>query len=116
MAIGNLHYYRYGLQYKHLTDEEILDYVPTYYFHKNIEKHHEGIDTIKFGDKWTQAILFEERNIPTAKVVCVVKNNICTNLMQDKVLDLKSSLQSTWQKKGNKLFLNRQEIVEAQVS
>ena len=88
--LGTFHYYRYGLQYKHLTDEEILDYVPTYYFHKNIEKHHEGIDTIKFGDKWTQAILFEERNIPTAKVVCVVKNNICTNLMQDKVLDLKS--------------------------
>lgn len=102
--LGTFHYYRYGLQYKHLTDEEILDYVPTYYFHKNIEKHHEGIDTIKFGDKWTQAILFEERNIPTAKVVCVVKNNICTNLMQDKVLDLKSVITEYLAKKGNKLF------------
>lgn len=102
--LGTFHYYRYGLQYKHLTDDEILDYVPTYYFHKNIEKHHKGIDTIKYGDKLTQAILFEERNIPTAKVVAVVKNGRCTNLMQNKEINLNTVIAECLGKKGNKLF------------
>lgn len=102
--IGTFHYYRYGLQYKHLTDDEILDYVPTYYFHKNIEKHHYGFDTIKYGDKLTQAILFEERNIPTAKVVAVVKNGKCTDLMQSKEQNLMSVIAECLNKEGNKLF------------
>lgn len=86
--IGTFHYYRYGLQYKHLSDEQLLDYVPTYYFHKNIEKHHQGIDTVKYGDKLTQALLFEERGIPTAKVIAVIKNKRCTNLFGTTTIDL----------------------------
>lgn len=102
--IGTFHYYRYGLQYKNLSDEQILDYVPTYYFHKNIEKHHAGIDTIKYGDKLTQAVLFEERRIPTAKVIAVVKNNKCTDLMQTINLSLDEVIDKALSKKGNKLF------------
>lgn len=102
--IGTFHYYRYGLQYKHLSNEEILDYVPTYYFHKNIEKHHKGIDTIKYGDKLNQAILFDERNIPTARVVAIVKNKKCFGFKQDKELDLNSIIIDCLRKEGNKLF------------
>lgn len=102
--LGTFHYYRYGLQYKHLTEDEILDYVPTYYFHKNIEKHHHGIDTIKYGDKLTQAILFEERGIPTAKVLAVFKNNKCTNLRQDREIDLLSLITTSLAKDNAKLF------------
>ena len=102
--LGTFHYYRYGLQYKHLTDEELLDYVPTYYFHRNIEKHHLGIDTIKYGDKLTQAILFEERDIPTAKVLAIVKNARCTNLKQDEDIDLPSLIATSLSKSNAKLF------------
>ena len=102
--IGTFHYYRYGLQYKQLTDEQLLDYVPTYYFHKNIEKHHKGIDTIKFGDKLSQAILFEERNIPTAKVIAVVKNGVCMNLTRAKSIDLVDLINDKLSSETNKLF------------
>lgn len=102
--IGTFHYYRYGLQYKQLTDEQLLDYVPTYYFHKNIERHHRGIDTIKYGDKLTQALLFEERDIPTAKVIAVVKNGKCVDLYGEKQLDIKKIIDDCLSNPSNKLF------------
>lgn len=102
--IGTFHYYRYGLQYKQLTDEQLLDYTPTYYFHKNIERHHRGIDTIKYGDKLSQAKLFEERNIPTASVVAVVKNGKCTDLNETVTFDLVKLINEKLEKDTNKLF------------
>ena len=102
--IGTFHYYRYGLQYKQLTDEQLLDYVPTFYFHRNIERHHNGIDTIRFGDKLTQAKLFEERNIPTAKVIAVVKRGICFDLHEASILDLDNLINEKLSKPTNKLF------------
>jgi hypothetical protein len=102
--LGTFHYYRYGLQYRQLTDEQLLDYVPTYYFHKNIERHHQGIDTVKWGDKLVQARLFEERNIPTAKVIAVVKNGICWDLYEQKRLDIKQIINDCLSDASNKLF------------
>lgn len=102
--LGTFHYYRYGLQYKTLTDEQLLDYVPTYYFHKNIERHHKGIDTIKYGDKLTQAILFEERNIPTAKVIGVLKKRICYDLYGNTQIDLTQLINEKLLCTSNKLF------------
>lgn len=101
---GTFHYFRYGLQYKHLTDDEILDYVPTYFFHKYIEKEQEGIDIPKYRDKLTQAILFEERTIPTAKVVGVLQNNICKDLVSCQEIDLQTILESKLKETGAKLF------------
>ena len=103
--IGTFHYYRYGLQYKHLSDEEILDYVPTYYFHKNIEHHHAGIDTVKYGDKLMQAMLFEERHIPTAKVVAIFKNNKWCDINDGSNVDFESIVDQLLAVPNNKLFV-----------
>lgn len=102
--LGTFHYYRYGLQYKHLTDEEILDYVPTFYFHKNIERKHQGIDTIKYGDKLTQAKLFEERGIPSAKVIAIYRGGRCTNIDETATIDLQKLVTDALYGKNNKLF------------
>lgn len=102
--IGTFHYYRYGLQYKQLEDEQLLDYVPTYYFHKNIENNHKGIDTIKYGDKLSQAILFEERDIPTAKVIAVVRNGVCVDLRGEKSINLIQLIEDKLYNETHKLF------------
>lgn len=70
---GTFHYWRYGLPYLSLNDAEILDYVPTFYHHKKLEKDHAGIDTVYYGDKLNQALLFQERDIPTGDVVAFNK-------------------------------------------
>lgn len=101
---GTFHYYRYGLQYKKLTTDQLLDYVPTYYFHKNIETQHRGIDTIKFGDKLTQARLFAERGIPTAPVIAVYKNRECHTFTTNEYLDLQAFVKDKLRDKTNKLF------------
>lgn len=102
--IGTFHYYRYGLQYKQLSDEQILDYVPTYYFHKNIELNHDGVDTILYGDKLTQALLFEERNIPTAKVIAVINKGQCMDLSGKSAINLTKIVQEKLVNSTNKLF------------
>lgn len=66
---GVFHYYRYGLPYLSLSDDEILDYVPKYYHHKKLERDHTGIDTVFYGDKYNQAMLFKERSIPSGETV-----------------------------------------------
>ena len=102
--IGTFHYYRYGLQYKQLSEEQLLDYVPTFYFHKSIEHHHKGVDTILYGDKLTQALLFEERNIPTAQVIAVVKKGECLDLLGKINVDLAQIVREKLVNTTNKLF------------
>lgn len=104
-SIGTFHYYRYGLQYKKLTDEQLLDYVPTYYFHKNIEAHHEGIDTIKYGDKLTQARLFEERGIPTARVIAIYRDCAWKDVSETLSIDFNSLVTNKLSQPTNKLFI-----------
>jgi len=102
--IGTFHYYRYGLQYKNLSEEQLLDYVPTYYFHKNIEKHHRGIDTIKFGDKLVQAKLFYERQISTAETLAVIKESCCYEFTSNKIISLWDLIIEQLNCNDNKLF------------
>ncbi len=100
---GLFHYYRYGLQFKKLNDEELLNYVPTYYHHKNLERKHANIDTIKYGNKLTQAYLFKELNIPSPKVVGVYKNNKCVDL-DNNLVSLNNVVNLHLINEKNKLF------------
>lgn len=102
--IGAFHYYRYGLQYKQLTDEQLLDYVPTYYFHKNIERNHVGIDTIMYGDKLTQALIFEERHICSPEVIAVYRLGKWENLNGTASVDIEKLIADKLFDSKNKLF------------
>lgn len=77
---GLFHYYRYGLQFKRLNDEELINYVPTYYHHKSLERKHSNIDTIKYGNKLIQSYLFNELDIPSPNVIGIYKKNKCVDL------------------------------------
>lgn len=100
---GLFHYYRYGLQFKKLNDEELLNYVPTYYHHKSIERNHSNIDTIKYGDKLVQAHLFKERNIPSPNLIGIYKKGKCIDLNNNPIL-LEDIINSYLINKENKLF------------
>lgn len=102
--LGAFHYYRYGLQYKSLTTQQLLDYVPTYYFHKNIEKHHQNIDTIKYGDKLVQAELFESRKIPTANTIMVWNGSRCYDIISNEDLNPWEVIETRLKNTENKLF------------
>ena len=101
---GTFHYYRYGLPYLPLRDEELLDYVPTFYHHKRLEKDHAGIDTVFYGDKFTQAVLFKDRNIPTAEVVAYNKGNQWFGFADNQETDIISLIEGAFQKENEKLF------------
>lgn len=102
--IGTFHYYRYGLQYKNLTSEQLLDYVPTYYFHKNIEDYHNGIDTIKYGDKLVQANIFAEREIPTANTIAIYDGKRCYDIVTNNDLNGWDIIITYLGNSNNKLF------------
>lgn len=100
---GTFHYWRYGLPYLVLSDEEILDYVPTYYHHKKLEKDHAGIDTVCCGDKLNQALLFQERDIPTGEVVAFNKGKKWFDFSNNREIDVVSVIEGCL--KEGKLFL-----------
>lgn len=101
---GTFHYYRYGLPYLSLSDEELLDYVPTFYHHKRLEKDHTGIDTVEYGDKLTQALLFRDRSIPTAEVVAFNKGKQWFNFLDEKGIDIIATVERLLQEGNEKLF------------
>lgn len=84
---GSFTYKRYGLAYKNLSIEQILDFVPNYYHHKKLEQDHNGIDTIKYSDKLIQCKLFLERNIPSAKTIGYCSSGELKDIGSDKQLD-----------------------------
>lgn len=100
---GSFHYWRYGLQYLSLSDEEILNYVPTYYHHKRLERDHAGIDTVYYGDKLNQALLFQERGIPTGDVVAFNKEKKWFNFSNQQEINIVSVIEGLL--KEGKLFL-----------
>jgi len=102
---GVFHYYRYGLPYAQLSDDELLDYVPTYYHHKKLERDHEGIDTVFFGDKLNQALLFQERNIPTGEVVAYNTGGGWLDYSSHQSVSVSSLIKKTLKESGEKLFL-----------
>ena len=85
---GSFAYYRYGLSYKVLTNEELLNYVPTYYHHKKLEKDHSGIDTIKYGDKLVQCRLFAERGIPCPTTIAYYQNGVWRDLNNNRQIEI----------------------------
>jgi len=101
---GTFHYYRYGLPYLSLNDEELLDYVPTFYHHKRLEKDHAGIDTVYYGDKLTQAMLFRDRCIPTAEVVAFNKGKQWFGFLNEKEIDIVTTIEQLLQEENEKLF------------
>lgn len=100
---GTFHYWRYGLPFLSLSDEEILDYAPTYYHHKRLERDHAGIDTVYYGDKLNQALLFQERNIPTGDVVAFNKGKKWFDFSNNQEIDVVSLIEGCL--KEGKLFL-----------
>lgn len=100
---GTFHYWRYGLPYLSLSDEEILDYVPTFYHHKKLEKDHAGIDTVFYGDKLNQALLFQKRGIPTGDVVAFNKEKRWFDFSNQQEFNIVSATEDLL--KEGKLFL-----------
>lgn len=102
---GTFHYWRYGLPYMQLSEEELLDYVPTFYHHKKLEKDHAGIDTVFYGDKLNQALLFKERDIPTGEVVAYNQGKKWYDFLNNHEIDIVSVIENTLQDGKGKLFL-----------
>jgi len=64
------HYYRYKLYLKKLSEAELLDYIPPYYYY-NIywESRHIGLDKSKYESKFFQHKLFEKYDIPAIEII-----------------------------------------------
>lgn len=76
-----LHYVRYGLFDKELSDEQLLDYIPPYYFYNYYtSKLSDSIDRTAYRNKQNQYRLFVERGIPTADTVAFIKNGSVTSV------------------------------------
>lgn len=70
-----LHYVRYGLFDKELSDEQLLDYIPPYYFYNYYTPPiYKNVDRRIFGDKLGQYRLFVERGIRTAESVALFES------------------------------------------
>lgn len=102
---GTFHYWRYGLPYVSLEVDKILDYVPTYYHHKKLERDHDGIDTEYYGNKLVQAFLFKERGIPTGDVVAYNKGKKWFNFSDAHEIDIVSTIENVLKETKEKLFL-----------
>ena len=102
---GRFVYDRYGLAYKQLSDEEIIDYVPTFYHHKKLEKDHAGIDTIKYSNKLIQAKLFKELNIPCADTIGVYTQNEWKTIDNRRIQDVKVIIDEYLTTPSDKLFI-----------
>ena len=102
---GTFHYWRYGLPYMQLSEEELLDYVPTFYHHKKLEKDHAGIDTVFYGDKLNQALLFKERDIPTGEVVAYYRGTKWFDFLNNNEIAIVSVIENSLQDGKGKLFL-----------
>lgn len=84
---GSFTYKRYGLAYKDLSLEQILDFVPNYYHHKKLEKDHDSIDTIRYSDKLIQCKLFIKRNIPSAQTIGYYSAGLLRDVETDQPID-----------------------------
>lgn len=96
-------YVRYGLFERQITDDEILDYIPTQLFYcKYLKESYRGIDTSVCGDKLIQYEILRKHNIPTPEVLFVIK---CGHLMNMKNEEVKFSSLSSIVNEGEKLFI-----------
>ena len=96
-------YVRYGLFERQITDEEILDYIPTQFFYcKYLKESYSNIDTSVCGDKLMQYEILRKHNIPTPVVHFVIKGG---HLMNMKNEDVNFSSLSSIVNEGEKLFI-----------
>lgn len=102
---GNFPYERYGLAYKTLTEEQLLDYVPTFYHHKKLERDHTGIDTVQFSEKLVQCKLFEERKIPTAETIAFIKYRKWFDLNTEEEINISQTILDYLSIPSNKLYI-----------
>lgn len=68
------HYYRYGLYEKNLTNDQLLDYIPPFYYY-NIywERRHTGVNRSLYESKLFQHQLFTKYSIPSIDNIAFVK-------------------------------------------
>lgn len=101
---GTYHYEKYGLAYKELDNEAILDYVPTYYHHIKLERDHKDVDIVHYGNKLNQAMLFAERGIPNAGILASIHNR-CWSDCNGNMLDCTSLIEQYFASHSGKLFI-----------
>lgn len=70
-------YIRYGLFGKQLSIDEILDYIPAFRFYNGyMEKQLKGVNESLYGNKLNLYYLFRKYNIPTPRVIALVKRGM----------------------------------------
>jgi hypothetical protein len=112
------HYYRYRLYEKKLSDDQLLDYIPPFYFYTiYLPNIYKDLDLTILEDKIVTHKFFIEKNIPTAKTVAFVQNQKIfdvngVQLSTDRFLKLIRSLEAekffikpTRGKGGNGIFI-----------
>ncbi len=98
-------YIRHKLFYENLNDEQLLDYIPAYFFSvKHHEIKHKGIDIDKWDSKFVQYKLFKNRNIPTPEICAIIKNNIIKNL-DDSLVDIDDIVRTNIINNNERLFI-----------
>jgi hypothetical protein len=102
---GDFVYERYGLAYKDLSIDEILDYAPTYFHHKKLEKDHSGIDTIRYSDKLVQARMFADLDIPCATSLAYFDGKVWKSVVTDSDIDVISVIDDYFMREGGKIFI-----------
>lgn len=80
-----LHYIRYQLYNKQLSEEELLDYIPPFY-HYNFynEQLYQHTNRSFYSNKINLYNIFSERDIPTPKILAIIHNH--------KIYDLKKNI------------------------
>ena len=67
------YYYHYELYNKNLSEDDLLDYVPPFYFaNAHQERYMRGLDIVKLSNKFEQYKIFHKYNIPTPKIEGII--------------------------------------------
>ena len=96
-------YVRYGLFEKKLSDEEILDYIPSQFFYcKYLKESYRGLDVDSYGDKLKQYEILRNHNIQTPEVHFIIKSG---RLMNPKMEEVPLSALTALAKESEKIFI-----------
>lgn len=75
------HYVRYELFDKQLSKEELLDYIPPYYFYNYyMPAAYSGVDIATYSNKLNLFGLFSKKGIPTPEVIAIVEKGVLKDL------------------------------------
>ncbi len=100
-----MHYFRYRLFIKDLTKEELLDYIPPYYFYNNYLKYiYNNMDLKMYESKIFLGDLFKEKDIKTPRTIAIVKKKILYN-SKGQIIDFNMLIDILSQSKEQKFFL-----------